>query len=98
MGFFGMLWDKIKSIIFARRIAEEAAREAAEKEARKKKTIVLVCILVGVLLVGTAVAIYYLSKNPKVRAEWNSFTNKVKSFFKRKKHSAICTCDVAECD
>ena len=99
--FFSSTADKIKALIFAKRIAEEeAAREAAEKAARKK-TIIIVCICAGIALVaaGIAVGIYFLSKNEKVRAKVNTIVTKVKGKLPfKKKVEELDECENCECE
>ncbi len=94
---YGTVSDKIKSVVFAKRLAEEAA----EREARKK-TIMIVCICAGIALVaaGIAVGIYVLSKKESVRERVNVIVANVKGKlpFKKKAEQEACDCGFEECE
>ena len=89
--------DKIKGVIFAKKIAEAEA----EAEAARKRTIVIVCICVGiaVVAVAAAVGIYFLAKNETVKAKVGEakakageLVGKVKSKFAKKAECCECEC------
>ncbi|MBE6584741.1 MAG: hypothetical protein E7649_07210 [Ruminococcaceae bacterium] len=92
---YGTVSDKIKSVVFAKRLAQEAA----EREARKK-TVMIVCICAGIALVaaGIAVGIYFLSKKESVREKVNVIITNIKSKLPGKKTEEVCECDVEECE
>jgi len=92
---YGNVSDKIKSVVFAKQLAQEAA----EREARKK-TIIVVCVCAGIALVaaGIAVGIYFLSKNEQVREKVRVIVANVKSKLPCKKNAECeCECD-CECE
>ncbi len=82
--------DKVKRVIFAKKIAEAEAEAAAAAEARKK-TITIVCICVGVAVLAAAIAvgIYYLSKQESVRAKVNEVVSKIKGKLSKKKDADV---------
>ena len=88
--------DKIKSVIFAKQIAEEEARAA------RKRTVIIVCVCAGIAVVAAAAAvgIYFLSKKESVRERVNVIVNNVKSKLPGKKtEECECECDcVEECE
>ena len=69
---YGSVSDKIKSVIFAKQIAEAA-------EARRK-TITIVCVCAGIALIaaGIAVGIYFLSKKEGFKEKVAEKVNTVK--------------------
>ncbi len=72
---YGTVSDKVKSVIFAKKLAEEAAA----KEARKRRiTIICICAGVALVAVGIGVGIYFLSKNQKVRDKFSGVVAKIK--------------------
>ena len=90
--------DKIKSVVFAKKIAEAEAEAAAAR----KRTIIIVCVCAGIALVaaGAAVGIYFLVKNEAVKAKvgeakakFGELTDKVKSKFAKKE---ACECECVE--
>ena len=88
--------DKIKSVIFAKQIAE------AEERAARKKTVIIVCVCAGIAVVAAAAAvgIYFLSKKESVRERVNVIVGNVKSklpFKKTEKCECDCEC-VEECE
>lgn len=92
---YGNVSDKIKSVVFAKQLAQEAA----EREARKK-TIIVVCVCAGIALVaaGIAVGIYFLSKQECVREKAKAIVAKVKSKLPAKKaEECECACE-CECE
>ena len=98
--FFSNATDKVKAVLFAERIAEEEAAREVEAAARRR-TIIIVCVCVGVALVaaGIAVGIYFLSKNEKVRAKVNTIVTKIKGKLPfKKKTESVLECDGCECD
>ena len=94
--------DKIKGVIFAKKIAEAEAEAAAAR----KKAIVITCVCVGIAVVAAAAAvgIYFLSKNEKVKAKVGEakakvgeFVEKVKSKLPGKKNAEEeCCCECVE--
>lgn len=90
---YGNVSDKIKSVIFAKRIAEEEAKEA------QRKKIVIICVCAGIALVAAAVAvaIYFLSKKESVRNRVNVIVTNIKSKLPSKK-SCEDVCEVEEAD
>jgi flagellar basal body-associated protein FliL len=81
--------DKVSSVIFAKRIAEE--------EQRRKTTLLIVLISVGVAIVAAAaaVAIYCASKTEDGQCRGKVLVEKVKS--KLPKKAECCNCEeVAE--
>lgn len=88
--------DKIKSVVFAKKIAEAEAEAAAAR----KKTIIIVCVCVGIALVaaGAAVGIYFLAKNEAVKAKVSGIVEKVKSKLpcKKKAEDECCECECVE--
>ncbi len=85
--------DKIKSVVFAKKIAEEEARAA------RKKTIIIACVCAGIAVVAAAaaVAVYFLSKKESVRAKVGEVVAKVKSKLPCKK-DAECECEACDCE
>ena len=81
--------DKVNSVIFAKRIAEE--------EQRRKTTfiIVLVTVAVAVAAAAAAATIYCLSKNEEGEKRGNVLVAKIKSKLPCKKAEA-CECECAE--
>ena len=67
--------DKIKSVIFAKKIAEAEAEAAAAR----KKTIIIVCVCAAIAVVeaAAAVGIYFLMKNEAVKAKIAAAKEKV---------------------
>ena len=53
--FFSNATDKVKAVLFAERIAEEEAAREVEAAARRR-TIIIVCVCVGVALVAAGIA------------------------------------------
>ncbi len=88
--------DKVKSVIFAKKIAEAEA-EAAEA---RKKTILIVCICAGIAIVAAAAAvgIYFALKQEAVRAKVDEIVANVKSKLPQKKASDECECCECECE
>ena len=86
--------DKIKGVIFAKKIAEAEA----EAEAARKRTIVIVCVCVGIAVVAAAAAvgIYFLAKNETVKAKVGELKEKVKSKFAKKADCCECECECVE--
>lgn len=84
--------DKIKSVVFAKKIAEEEAR-------RKKIVAICVCAGVAVIAAAVAVAVYFLAKNEKVKAKVNEVVANVKSKLPCKKNAdENCDCGFEECE
>ena len=80
--------DKINSVIFAKRIAEE--------EARRKRGIVItiVCAGVAVVAAGAAVGAYFIAKKKNIDLGISTLVEKIKS-----KLPVICkTEEVCECE
>ena len=69
--------DKVKSVIFAKKIAEAEA----EIEAARKKTVLVVCICAGIAIVAAAMAVgvYFLLKQEAVKAKISATVEKIKS-------------------
>ena len=67
--------DKIKGVIFAKKIAEAEAEAAAAR----KKTIFIVCLCAGIALVAAAAAVgvYFLAKNETVKEKVGAAKAKV---------------------
>ena len=86
--------DKVKSVIFAKKIAEAEA----EIEAARKKTVLVVCICAGIAIVAAAMAVgvYFLMKQEAVKAKVTEVVEKVKSKLPCKK--AECECEECECE
>ena len=87
--------DKIKSVIFAKQIAEAEAREA------RKKTIIIVCVCAGsaVVAAAAATAIYFLSKKECVREKVNVIVTNIKGKLPGRKQAEECECDeICECE
>ncbi len=86
--------DKIKGVIFAKRIAEEEAKAAQHK----KIVIICVCAAIAVVAAAAAVAIYLLSKKECVREKVNVIVTNIKSKLPGKKCACECEEDEAcEC-
>ena len=92
--------DKIKAVVFAKRIAE------AEAEARRKKTITvaIVCGAIAVVAIAAAVVTYVILKKKEIELNFQAIKEKVASKF-CKKDECECACDEAleaddacECD
>ena len=75
--------DKVKGVIFAKKIAEAEAEAAAAR----KKTIIGVCICAGIAIVAAAAAvgIYFALKQEAVRVKINEAVAKVKNKLPKKK-------------
>ena len=75
--------DKVKGVIFAKKIAEAEAEAAAAR----KKTILVVCICAGIAIVAAAMAVgvYFLLKQESVKAKINATVEKIKSKLPKKK-------------
>lgn len=83
--------DKVTSVIFAKRIAEE--------EQRRKTTLLIVLISVGVAVIAAAaaVAIYCASKNAEGERRGAVLVAKIKSKLPCKKAECCeCECEAAE--
>ena len=89
--------DKIKAVIFAKKIAE------AEAEARRKKTITvaIVCGAIAVVAIAAAVVTFVILKKKEVDMSIKGLAAKIKAKFS-KKDACECACDEAleacECD
>ena len=81
--------DKIKGVVFAKRIAEEEAKAAQHK----KVVIVCVCAAIAVVAAAAAVAIYILSKKECVREKVDAIVTNIKSKLPKKK----CDCECEDC-
>ena len=83
--------DKLKSVIFAKQIAE------AEERAARKRTVIIVCVCAGIAVVAAAAAvgIYFLSKKESVREKVSVIVGNVKSKLPFKK-SEECDCECTE--
>lgn len=81
--------DKVTSVIFAKRIAEE--------EQRRKTTLLIVLISVGVAVIAAAaaVAIYCASKNAEGERRGKVLVAKIKSKLPCKK-AECCECECEE--
>ena len=82
--------DKVNSVIFAKRIAEE--------EQRRKTTfiIVLVTVAVAVAAAAAAATIYCLSKNEEGEKRGNVLVAKIKSKIPCCKKAEACECECEE--
>ncbi len=85
--------DKIKSVVFAKKIAEEEARAA------RKRTIIIACVCAGIAVVAAAAAvgIYFLSKKESVREKVGAIVANVKSKLPCKK-AEECECEDCDCE
>ncbi len=86
--------DKVKSVIFAKKIAEAEAEAAAAR----KKTILIVCICAGIAIIAAAAAvgIYFALKQEAVKAKVDEIVEKVKAKLPKKKVAEECEC--CECE
>ncbi len=85
--------DKVTSVIFAKRIAEE--------ERKRKLTVLIVCISVAVAVAAAvaAAAIYLASKTEEGERRGKLLVEKVKSKLPKKADECCCCDEVAEeCD
>ena len=82
--------DKIKAVVFAKKIAE------AEAEAQRKKTIVvaIVCAAIAVVAVAAAVVTYVILKKKNVDMSVKNLVEMVKAKFS-KKDECECVCEEA---
>ena len=82
--------DKIKAVVFAKRIAE------AEAEARRKKTITvaIVCGAIAVVAIAAAVVTYVILKKKEIEINVKAMFENVKSKLV-KKDACECACDEA---
>ena len=86
--------DKVKGVIFAKKIAEAEAEAAAAR----KKTIIIVCVCAGIAIVAAAatIGIYFALKQETVKAKVNEIVATVKSKLPKKKVAEECEC--CECE
>lgn len=88
---------KIGNIFNAKKRAEEEeAREAAKK---RRRNIIIGVVVAVAIVVSLGVAIYFLSKNEKVRAKVKEIKNTIKGMLPcKQKEVEICECDFEELD
>ena len=89
--------DKISSVIFAKKIAAEAAEAAAEEE-KKKRVLIIVLVSVGVALVAAtaAAAIILSTKNKDGERRGKVLIMKIKSKLPAKKKKEDSCEELAE--
>ncbi len=88
--------DKIKGVVFARKLAEAEAEAAAAR----KRTIIIVCVCAGIALVAAAAAvgIYFALKQEAVKSKVDEIVEKVKAKLPKKKAADECECVECECE
>ncbi len=88
--------DKVKGVIFAKKIAEAEA----EAEAARKRTIIIVCVCAAIAIVAAAAAvgIYFALKQEAVKAKVDEIVANVKAKLPKKKVAEECECCECECE
>ena len=84
--------DKVKGVIFAKKIAEAEAEAAAAR----KKTIIIVCAGIAIVAAAATIGIYFALKQETVKAKVNEIVATVKSKLPKKKVAEECEC--CECE